>query len=63
MLAVKNSSWLPPVCVKYYDKTIEVISVGRESIKDVLDYYDRYEPSDNAFNIIVNKEYLYILYR
>lgn len=61
-LSVSNSSWLPPICVKYYDKTIELISAGRESIRDLLDYYDRYEPGDIAFNIVVDKKYLYILY-
>ena len=61
-LSVSNSSWLPPICVKYYDKTTELISAGRESIRDLLDYYDRYEPSDIAFNVVVNKKYLYILY-
>ncbi len=61
-LTVKNSSWLPPICVKYYDKTSEFISAGRESIRDLLELFDRYEPSDIAFNVIVNKKYLYILY-
>lgn len=61
-LSVSNSSWLPPICVKYYDKTTELISAGRESIRDLLDYYDRYEPSDIAFNVVVSKKYLYILY-
>ena len=61
-LSVSNSSWMPPICVKYYDKTIELISAGRESIRDLLDYYDRYEPGDIAFNIVVDKKYLYILY-
>lgn len=61
-LSVSNSSWLPPICVKYYDKTTELISAGRESIRDLLDYYDRYEPSDIAFNVVVNKKYLYIFY-
>ena len=61
-LSVSNSSWLPPICVKYYDKTTELISAGRDSIRDLLDYYDRYEPGDIAFNVVVNKKYLYILY-
>ena len=61
-LSVSNSSWLPPICVKYYDKTTKLISAGRESIRDLLDYYDRYEPSDIAFNVVVNKKYLYIFY-
>ena len=61
-LSVSNSSWLPPICVKYYDKTTELISAGRESIRDLLDYYDRYEPGDIAFNVVVDKKYLYILY-
>jgi hypothetical protein len=61
-LSVSNSSWLPPICVKYYDKTTELISVGRESIRDLLDYYDRYVPGDIAFNVAVDKKYLYILY-
>ena len=61
-LSVSNSSWLPPICVKYYDKTIELISAGRESVRDLLDYYDRYEPGDIAFNVVVDKKYLYILY-
>jgi hypothetical protein len=61
-LSVSNSSWLPPICVKYYDKTTELISAGRESIRDLLDYYDRYEPDDIAFNVVVNKKNLYILY-
>ena len=61
-LSVSNSSWLPPICVKYYDKTTELISAGRESIRDLLDYYDRYESGDIAFNVVVDKKYLYILY-
>ena len=61
-LSVSNSSWLPPICVKYYDKTTELISAGRESIKDLLDYYERYEPGDIAFNVVASKKYLYILY-
>ena len=61
-LSVSNSSWLPPTCVKYYDNTTELISVGRESIKDLIFYWDKYEPSDIAFNVVVNKKYLYILY-
>ena len=61
-LSVSNSSWLPPICVKYYDKTTELIFAGRESIKDLLYYYDRYEPGDIAFNVVVNKKNLYILY-
>lgn len=61
-LSVSNSSWLPPICVKYYDKTTELISAGRESIKDLLDYYDRYEPADIEFNVVVSKKNLYILY-
>ena len=61
-LSVSNSSWLPPICVKYYDKITELISAGRESIKDLLDYYDRYEPADIEFNVVVSKKNLYILY-
>ena len=61
-LSVSNSSWLPPICVKYYDKTTELISAGRESIRDLLDYYERYEPGDIAFNVVVDNKYLYILY-
>ena len=61
-LSVSNSSWLPPICVKYYDKTTELISAGRESIRDLLDYYERYEPGDIAFNVVASKKYLYILY-
>jgi hypothetical protein len=61
-LSVSNSSWLPPICVKYYDKTTKLISAGRESIKDLLYYYDRYEPGDIAFNVVVDNKYLYILY-
>jgi hypothetical protein len=61
-LSVSNSSWLPPICVKYYDKITELISAGRESIKDLLDYYERYEPGDIEFNVVVTKKYLYILY-
>ena len=61
-LTVNNSSWLPPICVKYYDNTPELISAGRESIKDLLFYWDKYEPSDIAFNVVVDKKYLYILY-
>ena len=61
-LTVNNSSWLPPICVKYYDKTTELIFAGRESIKDLLFYCDKYEPSDIAFNVVVRKKYLYILY-
>ena len=61
-LSVSNSSWLPPICVKYYDKTIELISAGRESIKDLLYYYDQYEHGDIAFNVVVDNKYLYILY-
>ena len=61
-LSVSNSSWMPPICVKYYDKTTELIFAGRESIKDLLFYWDKYEPSDIAFNVVVSKKYLYILY-
>ena len=61
-LSVSNSSWLPPICVKYYDNTTELISAGRESVKDLLFYWDKYEPSDIAFNVAVDKKYLYILY-
>lgn len=61
-LSVSNSSWLPPICVKYYDETTELISAGRESIRDLLFYWDKYEPSDIAFNVVVDKKYLYILY-
>ena len=61
-LSVSNSSWMPPICVKYYDKTIELISAGRESIKDLLYYYDQYEHGDIAFNVVVDNKYLYILY-
>ena len=61
-LSVSNSSWLPPICVKYYDKTTELISAGRESIKDLLYYYDQYEPGDIAFNVVASNKYLYILY-
>ena len=61
-LSVSNSSWLPPICVKYYDKTTELISAGRESIRDLLNYYERYEPGDIAFNVVASKKYLYILY-
>ncbi len=61
-LSVSNSSWLPPIYVKYYDKMSELISAGRESIRDLLDYYERYEPGDIEFNVVVTKKYLYILY-
>lgn len=46
----------------YYDKTTELISAGRESVRDLLDYYVRYEPRDIAFNVVASKKYLYILY-
>ena len=61
-LSVSNSSWLPPICVKYYDNTTELISAGRESIRDLLDYYIRYEPVDIEFNVVVDKKYLYKIY-
>ena len=54
-LTVKNSSWLPPTAVKYYDKTYELTRAGKDAVDDLLDYFDSYEPSDFVFNVIVTK--------
>ena len=61
-LKVNNSSWLPPLTIKYYINNKELISAGKEAIKDLLDYFERYEPSDISFNVIMSKKYLYIVY-
>lgn len=61
-LKVNNSSWLPPLTIKYYINNRELISAGKETIKDLLDYFERYEPSDISFNVIMSKKYLYIVY-
>ena len=61
-LKVNNSSWLPPLNIKYYINNKELLSAGKEAIKDLLDYFERYEPSDISFNVIMNKKYLYIVY-
>lgn len=57
-----NSSWLPPLTIKYYINNRELISAGKEAIKDLLDYFERYDPSDVSFNVIMSKKYLYIVY-
>jgi hypothetical protein len=62
-LKVNNSSWLPPLTIKYYINNKELISAGKEAIKDLLDYFERYEPGDISFNVIASKKYLYIVYR
>ena len=61
-LTVRNSSWLPPTAVKYYDNTTELTKAGKASIDDLLDYFDDYEPIDFEFNVIVTKKHLYIVY-
>jgi hypothetical protein len=61
-LKVNNSSWLPPLNIKYYINNKELISAGKEAIKDLLDYFERYEPSDISFNVITSKKFLYIVY-
>lgn len=61
-LKVNNSSWLPPLNIKYYINNKELLSAGREAIRDLLVYYEKYEPSDISFNVITSKKYLYIVY-
>lgn len=61
-LKVNNSSWLPPITIKYYRNSKELISAGKETIEDLLDYFEKYEPSDISFNVIMSKKYLYIVY-
>lgn len=61
-LKVNNSSWLPPLTLKHYTNNKELISAGKDAIKDLLDYFEKYEPSDISFNIITSKKYLYIVY-
>ena len=61
-LKVNNSSWFPPLNIKYYINNEELLSAGKEAIKDLLDYFERYEPSDISFNVITSKKYLYIVY-
>ncbi len=61
-LKVNNSSWLPPITIKYYRNSKELISAAKEAIEDLLFYWDKYEPGDIAFNVVVNKKNLYILY-
>ena len=39
-LKVNNSSWLPPLSIKYYINNRELISAGKEAIKDLLDYFE-----------------------
>lgn len=61
-LKVNNSSWLPPLTIKCYVNNKELISAGKEAIKDLLDYFERYEPGDISFNVITSKKCLYIVY-
>lgn len=61
-LTVKSSSWLPPITIKHYDKRLELTKAGKDAVDDLLFYWDKYEPSDIAFNIIMSKKYLYIVY-
>ena len=61
-LTVKNSSWLPPITIKYYEKSSELTKAGKDAVDDLLFYWNEYEPSDIAFNIIMSKKYLYIVY-
>ena len=61
-LKVNNSSWLPPITIKYYRNSKELISAGKEAIEDLLDYFEKYEPSDISFNVITSKKHLYIVY-
>ena len=61
-MKVNNSSWLPPLNIKYYINNKELISAGKEAIKDLLDYFEKYEPSAISFNVIMSKKYLYIVY-
>ena len=56
-LKVNNSSWLPPLNIKYYINNKELLSAGKEAIKDLLDYFERYEPGDISFNVITSKKY------
>lgn len=61
-LKVNNSSWLPPLTIRYYINNKELISAGKEAIKDLLDYFERNESGDISFNVIMSKKYLYIVY-
>ena len=61
-LKVNNSSWLPPLTIKCYVNNKELISAGKEAIKDLLDYFGKYKPSDISFNVITSQKYLYIVY-
>lgn len=61
-LTVKNSSWLPPITIKYYDKCSGLTKAGKDAVDDLLFYLDKYEPSNIAFNVILSKKYLYIVY-
>ncbi len=61
-LKVNNSSWLPPLTLKHYTNNKELISAGKEAIEDLLDYFEKHEPSDISFNVIMSKKYLYIVY-
>lgn len=61
-LKVNSSSWLPPLAIKYYRNSKELISSGKEAINDLLYYFERYEPSEISFNVIMSKKYLYIVY-
>lgn len=61
-LTVKNSSWLPPIVIKYYDKYSELTKSGKDAVDDLLFYWNKYEPSDIAFNVILSRKYLYIVY-
>lgn len=61
-LTVKNSSWLPPITINYYDKCSELTKAGKDAVDDLLFYWDKFEPSDIVFNVILSKKYLYIVY-
>ena len=37
-LTVKNSSWLPPIAIKYYDKCAELTKAGKDAVDDLLFY-------------------------
>lgn len=54
-LKVNNSSWLPLLTIRYYINNKELISAGKEAIKDLLDYFERNESGDISFNVIMRK--------
>ena len=51
---------IPPLTIKYYINNKELISAGKEVIKDLLDYFERHEPGDISFNVIASKKHLYM---